>query len=216
MKDYPESEGMGELRQQMVAHQLRERGISDERVLEAFTRVPRHAFVPEEVAARSYADAPLPIGEGQTISQPYIVGLMTEALQLDPGDRVLEVGTGSGYQAAILAAIGVEVFTIESVETLASRARVILDGLGFDNIRYKTGNGRLGWPEEAPFDGIIVTAAPAGLPQALPDQLKRDGRLVIPFGRFEQTLYRITRREDGLQQERLCAVRFVPLTGKDS
>jgi len=212
MTDYPENEKTEAQRRRMVENQLRDRGIRDERVMEAFMAVPRHVFVPEEMEAQAYTDAPLPIGESQTISQPYIVALMTEALGVEPGERILEVGTGSGYQAAILAAMGAEVYTIESVTALADRARAILKRLELGKIHYKTGNGRLGWPEEAPFDGIIVTAAPGGLPPALPEQLTENGRLVIPFGRFEQILYRISRTGDGFQRERLCAVRFVPLT----
>jgi protein-L-isoaspartate(D-aspartate) O-methyltransferase len=200
------------LRHRMVEEQLRSRGIEDERVLEAMERVPRHAFVPPGLREMAYSDNPLPIGEDQTISQPYVVAVMTEALAVEPGDRVLEIGTGSGYQAAILAEMGVEVFTVEYHEKLSASARRILERLDYADIHYRIGDGRAGWPEEAPFAGIIVTAAPDTLPQSLADQLKSGGRLVIPIGRWEQDLFVCTRQPNGtLEHERLFAVRFVPL-----
>jgi protein-L-isoaspartate(D-aspartate) O-methyltransferase len=160
----------------------------------------------------AYSDNPLPIGEDQTISQPYVVAVMTEALAVEPGDRVLEIGTGSGYQAAILAEMGVEVFTVEYHEKLSASARRILERLDYADIHYRIGDGRAGWPEEAPFARIIVTAAPDTLPQSLADQLKSGGRLVIPIGRWEQDLFVCTRQPNGtLEHERLFAVRFVPL-----
>lgn len=196
----------------MVEGQLRARGLADPRVLRAMERVPRHLFVPDKVRGMAYADGPLPIGHGQTISQPYMVAYMTEVLQAGPGSRVLEVGTGSGYQTAVLAEMGMEVFTIEFVEELSRQARCTLEGLGYGNIHYKTGDGRLGWPEEAPFDGIIVAAAPTALPSPLGDQLAPGARLVIPIGRWEQCLMTYQRDDDGnLSASRLFPVRFVPL-----
>jgi protein-L-isoaspartate(D-aspartate) O-methyltransferase len=196
----------------MVDEQLRARGIEDERVLEAMDSVPRHAFIPPGLREMAYSDGPLPIGGDQTISQPYVVAVMTEALGVGPGDRVLEVGTGSGYQAAVLAQMDVQVFTIETLEELAEPARRTLDRLGFGGIHYRIGDGREGWPEEAPFDGIIVTAAPHSLPQALADQLAEGGHLVIPIGRWEQDLYVYTRQASGtMTYRRVFGVRFVPL-----
>ena len=200
------------LRQQMVDEQIRARGVSDPHVLEAMGHVPREAFVPPELGARSYMDGPLPIGEDQTISQPFIVALMSEALRLAPGQRVLEIGTGSGYQAAVLAEMGLEVYTVEFIESLAAQARDILDGLGYENIRYRVGDGRKGWPEVAPFDGIIATAAPPEVPEALFDQLAVGGRMVIPVGRWDQELRVYQKNEDESRScERLCSVRFVPM-----
>lgn len=207
-------------REAMAADQIAARGVADPRVLEAMRRVPRHLFVPESLLHHAYADEPLPIGDGQTISQPYIVAYMTEALQLGPAARVLEIGTGSGYQTAVLAEIAAEVFTIEIIAALAERARRILDGQGYGNIRFRTGNGALGWPEEAPFDAIMATAAPASIPPALPAQLRIGGKMVLPVGAGPQSLVRIVRRETGWRQEHLLDVRFVPLIrereGEDS
>jgi protein-L-isoaspartate(D-aspartate) O-methyltransferase len=200
------------LRERMVDDQLRARGIADERVLEAMATVPRHAFIPPGLREMAYRDGPLPIGGDQTISQPYVVAAMTEALEVGPGDRVLEIGTGSGYQAAVLAQMEVRVFTIEYLEELAVRARRILERLDYDGIHFRIGDGRTGWPEEAPFDGIIVTAAPDSLPQALSDQLESGGHLVIPIGRWEQDLYVYTRQSNStMAYRRLFGVRFVPL-----
>ena len=199
----------------MVDTQISSRGISDPVVLEAMRNVPRHLFVPEEWRSQAYDDHPLPIGYGQTISQPYIVALMSEELEVSPGDRVLEIGTGSGYQAAVLAEMGMEVFTIEIVPELASRSAETLQATGFDEVAARQGDGYLGWEEQAPFDAIIVTAAPDHLPQPLAGQLASDGRLVIPIGPVGavQTLWKFTRDATGeLAGESLGAVRFVPLT----
>ncbi|MFN2443690.1 MAG: protein-L-isoaspartate(D-aspartate) O-methyltransferase, partial [Thermoanaerobaculia bacterium] len=175
-------------RQQMVSDQLVARGIGDPDVLEAMRKVPRHRFVPQEVAAQAYEDQPLPIGFDQTISQPFIVAYMTQALDLVPSDRVLEIGSGSGYQAAILAEIVNEVFTIEIVPELAERSRSSLEQLGYGNVMVREGDGYRGWPERAPFDGIIVTAAPTYIPKTLIDQLAINGRLIIPVGDWYQEL----------------------------
>ncbi len=186
----------------------------DPRVLDAMARVPRDRFVPEELRDHAWDNGPLPIGHGQTISQPFIVALMTDLLEVQPGDRILEIGTGSGYQTAILAELGGEVYTVEVVPPLGAQARRILDELGYDNIRYRTADGHLGWPEHAPYDGIIVTAAARELPQELIEQLKPGGRLVIPVGPpwTTQQLMRITRGEDGnIVEEPILPVAFVPL-----
>jgi protein-L-isoaspartate(D-aspartate) O-methyltransferase len=198
-------------RQTMVNEQIRARGITDERVLAAMRSVPRERFVPAEVSSQAYADHPLPIGHGQTISQPYIVAYMSEVLQLSKTSKVLEIGTGSGYQAAILGELAGDVYTIEIVSALADGARQTLDGLGYANVHVRTGDGYLGWPEQAPFDRIIVTAAPDHVPQPLIDQLATGGRLVIPVGRSDQDLLLITRTPKGVVQQRTIPVRFVPL-----
>ena len=201
-------------REQMVAFQLQARDIVDPVVLEVMGRVPRHLYVPEAMRASAYEDRPLPIGEGQTISQPYIVAYMTQALDLEPGDRVLEIGTGSGYQAAVLAEIVQEVYTIEIVPVLARKAGALLSRLGYENVHVRTGNGYFGWPQEAPFDAIIVTAAPGHVPQALVDQLADGAVLVLPVGEENQELVRIRSGTAGEQTvERLLPVRFVPMTG---
>jgi protein-L-isoaspartate(D-aspartate) O-methyltransferase len=200
------------LRRNMVEQQLRRRGIRDRHVLGAMQRVPRHAFVPGLMREMAYSDGPLPIGKGQTISQPYIVASMSEALALKPGMKVLEVGTGSGYQAAVLAEMGLEVYTIEYIDSLAMEARDRLRAMGYQDIRFRCGDGNEGWPEKAPFDGIIVTAAPPELPQGLGDQLAEGGRLVIPVGTFSQDLWVYRKCADGtLSGDMLYAVRFVPL-----
>jgi protein-L-isoaspartate(D-aspartate) O-methyltransferase len=201
-------------RERMVDIQIRARGVKDPRVLAAMSRVERHRFVPERWRASAYGDHPLPIAEGQTISQPYIVALMTELLELRGGERVLEVGTGSGYQAAVLAELAKEVFTIEIIEPLAASARKRLDDLGYRNIRVKAGDGYLGWPEAAPFDAVIVTAAPDHVPQPLIDQLKEGGRMVIPVGTTFQELKRIVKRSGGIETRDVIPVRFVPFTGE--
>jgi protein-L-isoaspartate(D-aspartate) O-methyltransferase len=207
-----DEEAYARLRHRMVHEQLRARGIADKRVLEAMGRVPRHRFVPPGLREMAYSDGPLPIGENQTISQPYVVAAMTEALAVAPGDRVLEVGTGSGYQAAVLAEMGVQVFTIEYVDKLAATARQMLERLDYMGLHFRVGDGRMGWPEESPFNGIIVTAAPDSLPQSLTSQLVTNGNLVIPVGRWDQDLYVYTRQANGtLAYRRLFAVRFVPL-----
>jgi len=201
-------------RSAMVEQQVRQRGIASGRVLEAMRRVPRHRFVPESARAESYQDHPLPIGLGQTISQPYIVAFMTEALELEPSHRVLEIGTGSGYQAAILGELVREVYTIEIIPELAGRARAVLAELGYRNIQVRAGNGYLGWPEAAPFDRIIVTAAPDAVPPALVAQLVAGGLMAIPVGEAEQELKILRRTPTGMETLATLPVRFVPMTGK--
>ncbi len=202
-------------RQQMVQRQLRTRGISDARVLAAMAKVPREEFVPPDSRAASYEDGPLPIGYGQTISQPYIVAFMTEQVRPKPSDRVLEVGTGSGYQAAILAELVSEIYSIEIVEPLAKSAEATLQRLGYKNVHVKVGDGYKGWPEKGPFDAIIVTCAPDKVPQPLVDQLKDDGRMVIPVGeRFAQQLYLLEKKNGQLKQSATLPVRFVPMTSE--
>jgi protein-L-isoaspartate(D-aspartate) O-methyltransferase len=202
------------LRVRMVDEQLRPRDISSARVLEAMRKVPRHLFVPDPLRERAYDDSPLPIGLGQTISQPYIVAFMTQALEVEPGHRVLEIGTGSGYQAAVLAELTSEVYSIEVLPELADRARATLADLGYRDVRLRTGNGYLGWPEHAPFDRIIVTAAPAEIPPALVEQLKVGGLMAIPVGTIEQDLRILRRTPTGLELLRTLPVRFVPMTGR--
>lgn len=203
------------LRDRMVAEQIQARDVADRRVLAAMRTVPRHRFVPEGLRAEAYDDHPLPIGEGQTISQPYIVAIMSELLQLKGGERVLEVGTGSGYQAAVLAELAAEVYSIEILEPLARRATATLRALGYARVAVRAGDGYLGWPEAAPFDAIIVTAAPDHVPQPLVDQLKPGGRLVIPVGDFYQELQRCVKAPQGLRCTTVIPVRFVPLTGEE-
>jgi len=199
-------------RQRMVTEQLKARGISDERVLNAMNKVPREEFVPPDSRAGSYEDGPLPIGYGQTISQPYIVAFMTEQLRLKPSDRVLEIGTGSGYQAAILAELMSQVYSIEIVEPLAKNAEATLQRLGYENVHVKIGDGYKGWPEAGPFDAIIVTCAPDKVPQPLVDQLKDAGRMVIPVGdRIAQELYLLEKKNGQLKQSATLPVRFVPM-----
>jgi len=195
----------------MVDSQVRARGVHDEAVLAALAKVPRHQFVPPEMARYAYADEPLPIGEGQTISQPYIVAYMTEALKLRGTEKVLEVGTGSGYQTAILAELSREVLTVEVVGSLARQAQEVLDRLGYRNVRFRIGDGGLGWPEEAPFDAVMVAAAAAEIPPALEEQIAPGGRLIIPVGVEFQELCLVSRTRKGLERERLLPVRFVPL-----
>ena len=202
------------LREDMVAAQIAARGVRDERVLQAMRTVPRHLFVPPDVRMEAYDDHPLPIGEGQTISQPYIVGLMSELLEVGPGDRVLEIGTGSGYQAAVLAAMGCEVYSIEIREPLASAARQRLESLRYGKVHIRAGDGYGGWAEAAPFAGIIVTAAPERVPEPLLEQLAIGGHLVIPVGSFYQQLKVFTRTEEGLAERDVIPVRFVPMTGE--
>lgn len=196
----------------MVEEQIIRRGITDKNVINAMLKVPREKFVPPAERGSAYGDFPLPIGYGQTISQPYIVAYMTEKLKVKPGDRVLEIGTGSGYQAAILAEIGCEVYTVELIEELSKRAKKILNELGYRNVHFKVGDGFEGWKENAPYDAIIVTAAPKKIPEALKLQLKIGGRLVIPVGEYFQYLYRITRTgPEEWDTEKLIAVSFVPM-----
>jgi protein-L-isoaspartate(D-aspartate) O-methyltransferase len=203
-------------RKRMVEAQIKARGIKDRRVIEAMLKIPRHIFVEEAMAAQAYNDTPLPIGEKQTISQPYMVALMTELLELTGKEKVLEIGTGSGYQAAILALLADRVCTMERIRPLAMKARKALDSLGLLNINIKISDGTMGWKEEAPFDAIIVTAGAPDIPAVLTDQLAVGGRLIIPVGdRYVQTLVRITKQEDGsLLRENLIGCRFVKLVGK--
>ena len=201
-------------RDHMVKAQLLTRGISDQAVIRAMRAVPRHEFVPVEDAAEAYDDHPLPIGYGQTISQPYIVAYMTEALRLSERERVLEIGTGSGYQAAVLAQLGVRVFTIEIVEELAERARQTFDRLGIPHVTSRAGDGYQGWPEAAPFDAIILTAAPEHIPQPLLDQLAPGGRMILPLGKTLQKLVILTNTPAGIQRKELLPVAFVPMTGE--
>jgi protein-L-isoaspartate(D-aspartate) O-methyltransferase len=203
-----------ELREAMVRTQIERRGTKDARVLAAMRRVPRHRFVMRAEREHAYDDRPLPIGHGQTISQPYIVAFMTEALGLRGDETVLEVGTGSGYQAAVLAELCRKVYTIEIVEPLAGRAKTALQELGYKNIEVRHGDGYRGWKEAAPFDAIIVTAAPERVPRPLLEQLKMGGRLIIPVGAGDQELIRITKTPEGLRREELLGVRFVPMTGE--
>lgn len=215
-KQIPETEEeFTRLRERMVDNQIRSRGVRDRRVLEAVRKVPRHKFVPESELEYAYNDTPLPIGYNQTISQPYIVALMTENLKLSNTSKVLEIGTGSGYQTVILAEIARIVYTIEIVEELAKSASRLFDELRYENIVAKHGNGYLGWPEHAPFDGIIVTAAPKSIPQKLIDQLNLDGRIVIPVGNFYQELVIATKTEKGIDKRNIVGVRFVPMTGEN-
>ena len=198
----------------MVDEQIEPRGIRNPRVLRAMRAVPRHRFVPEKMKPFAYQDRPLPIGHDQTISQPYIVALMSELAEVRPGSRVLEVGTGSGYQAAVLAEMGADVYSIEIVEPLAKQARVTLFALGYGGVRLRTGDGYAGWPETAPFDAIVVTAAPKTIPTPLKEQLKVGGVLVIPVGDDRQTLMQVRRTKSGFEERRVIPVRFVPMTGK--
>lgn len=201
-------------RDAMVDQQIRARGIKAPAVLKAMRKVPRHRFVPAPVQEMAYNDHALPIGSGQTISQPYIVAYMTEAADISPGETVLEIGTGSGYQAAILGEVAREVYTIEIIPELAESARNTLTELGYANVHAKTGNGYLGWPEHAPFDAILVTAAPDQVPQALVDQLALGGRMVVPVGEIVQNMMIIRKTRNGVVERRTIPVRFVPMTGK--
>jgi protein-L-isoaspartate(D-aspartate) O-methyltransferase len=201
-------------RRQMVEGQLRRHGIRAERVLDVMGTVPREAFVPEHLLDRAYADGALPVEHGQSISQPYMVALMTEALELEGRERVLEIGTGTGYQAAILAALCAAVYSVERIPELAEGARQRLAALGITNVEISVGDGTLGWPEHAPFDGIIVTAGAPEAPRPLLEQLADGGRLVIPVGdRFAQTLMVYVRRRGTTSERALCACKFVPLVG---
>lgn len=198
-------------RREMVEFQIKRRGIRDPKVLEAMLKVPRHLFVPEQMKELAYGDEPLPIGEGQTISQPYIVAYMTEALKLTGHEKVLEIGTGSGYQTAILAELAREVYTVELIPELSRRAQKVLRELGYQNIHFLIGDGTLGWPEHAPYEAILVSAAPATVPRSLIEQLKENGRLIIPVGTEYQELVLVRKKKDGWEEERLIPVRFVPL-----
>jgi protein-L-isoaspartate(D-aspartate) O-methyltransferase len=211
----PVSDFTGE-RYQMVQQQLKARGVSDPRVLAAMNKVRRDEFVPPNLKGSSYTDQPLPIGYSQTISQPYIVAFMTEQVRPSPKDRILEIGAGSGYQAAILAELAGEVYTIEIIEPLAKTAEATLQRLGYKNVHVKAGDGYKGWPEHAPFDAVIVTCAPDHVPQPLIDQLKEGGRMIIPVGGglgFQQ-LYLLEKKNGKLQRRAVLPVRFVPMTGE--
>jgi protein-L-isoaspartate(D-aspartate) O-methyltransferase len=198
----------------MVDNQIARRGVNDAKVLEAMRLVPRHLFVPDSARAEAYDDRPLSIGEGQTISQPYIVALMTETLNLTGKERVLEIGTGSGYQAAVLSKLVADVYTIEILKPLGEQAQRTLADLGYKNVHVRIGDGYKGWPEAAPFDAIIVTAAPEHIPEPLKDQLKIGGRMIIPVGAFVQDLILLTKTPDGFTKKNLAPVRFVPMTGE--
>ncbi|MBM3246102.1 MAG: protein-L-isoaspartate(D-aspartate) O-methyltransferase [Candidatus Omnitrophica bacterium] len=203
------------LRKKMVEEQLILRQIKDQRVLEAFSKIERHRFVPEELKINAYADFPLPIGEWQTISQPYIVALMTEYLGLGGSEKILEIGTGSGYQTAILAELAKEVYTIERVETLAKKAQTIFDELGYTNVKIKISDGTLGWQEEAPFDRIIITAASPRIPLPLTEQLREGGKMILPLGEsFSQILTLVEKKNGELKLTPVCGCVFVPLIGK--
>ncbi len=202
-------------RERMVKTQLKKRGIRNSRVLEAFKRVPRHHFIPKNLADQAYADGPLPIGKSQTISQPYMVAIMTQSAEIVPGNRVLEIGSGSGYQCAILAELGAEVYTIERVPALGKQARETLRRLNYQDIHSRAGNGTLGWAEEAPFDAILITAGAPEIPQPLLDQLAIGGRLVVPLEEdYSQVLYIVRRSQEGFHRERGERCTFVPLIGK--
>jgi len=202
------------MREKMVETQIKARGVKDPRVLSAMLKVERHLFVPKELQTSAYTDQPLTIGEGQTISQPYIVALMTELLELKGEEKVLEIGTGSGYQAAILAELAKEVYTIEIIEALATSAKKVLLQIGYQNIMAQTGDGYLGWPEVAPFDAIIITAAPDHIPEPLLEQLKEGGRMVTPVGTYSQVLKRVIKRSGRIETSDIVPVVFVPMTGE--
>jgi len=203
-------------RRRMVDEQIRGRGVEKDSVLRAMEKVPRHLFVPEELRHLAYADRPLPIGLEQTISQPAIVAYMTEAADISKKERVLEIGTGSGYQAAVLGEVAAEVYSIEIIPELAERARRVLGELGYGNVFVRAGNGYLGWPERAPFDAILVTAAPDEIPQALVDQLAVGGRMVVPVGVGDQEMVIVEKGRKGVTTRKTIPVRFVPMTGKPS
>jgi len=210
----PQGERFAAARQRMVEDQIRRRGIDDPRVVAAMREVPRHEFVPEAEWSEAYEDRPLPIGYGQTISQPYIVALMSELAAVGPQSRVLEIGTGSGYHAAVLSRLAGAVFSVEIVEPLGVRASEALKRLSYDNVHVRIGDGYQGWPEEAPFDAILLTAAPPEIPQPLLDQLKVGGRMVVPVGDWDQDLQLVTKTADGMTTRSVIPVRFVPMTGR--
>lgn len=198
----------------MIEEQLKSRDIKDPRVLDAMARVPRHELVADEYRAEAYADTPLPIGAGQTISQPYIVALMSQLAEIKPGDRVLEIGTGSGYQAAVLSTMGAEVYSIEIIKALAETASESLKRLGYDKVQVRHGDGYAGWPEHAPYKAILLTAAPPRIPAPLQEQLAIGGKLVAPVGDAAQDLIVITRTPEGFETRNVLPVRFVPMTGR--
>lgn len=204
------------LRTEMIKTQIEQRGVSNPRVLDALKKVQRHRFVPKKYRSFAYNDYPLPIGEGQTISQPYIVALMTEILNPDKGAKVLEIGTGSGYQAAILAELYKQVYTIEIIDTLGEQAKKLLSKLGYKNIHVKIGDGYKGWKKNSPFDAIIVTCAPSHIPQPLKDQLAEGGKMIIPVGKaYNQKLVLLTKKEGKMKKIEVIPVRFVPMMGID-
>ncbi|MCH8013598.1 MAG: protein-L-isoaspartate(D-aspartate) O-methyltransferase [Candidatus Dadabacteria bacterium] len=205
-----------ERRWDMVENQIVSRGIKDARVLKAMLKVKRHLFVPKEYLDSAYSDKPIPIEKEQTVSQPYMVALMTELLNSSPGKKILEIGTGSGYQSAILAETGCDLYTIEIIEDIAANARKTLEKLGYSNIRYRIGDGYKGWEKNAPFEGIIVTAAPADIPDKLIEQLSQGGRMIIPVGDLSQELLLIENTNEGVKRKKITAVRFVPMTGQSN
>lgn len=207
-------EKLAAARTEMVRHQIEARGVCDSVVLDAMRVVPRHRFVPPQFENEAYDDSPLPIGYGQTISQPYIVAVMTSALRLKPRDRVLEIGTGSGYQTAVLAEIVDEVYSMEILDTLATRAESTLSNLGYRDVFIRVGDGYKGWAEKSPFDAIIVTAAPDHIPQALINHLALGGRMIVPVGDEDQNLLLLSKTSSGVEQRTLMSVRFVPMTGE--
>lgn len=214
-EDAQGQEPFARARRRMIEEHLAGRDITDPRVLEAMRKVPRHRFVPDGLARRAYGDSPLPIGHNQTISQPYIVALMTQLAEPKPDSRALDVGTGSGYQAAVLAELSKEVYSIEIVKPLAEQAKKRLAELGYDNVTVKAGDGYRGWPEKAPFDAIIVAAAPDHVPEPLVDQLAPGGRMVIPVGKFYQELLLIEKDKSGkAHRKSIAPVMFVPMTGE--
>jgi protein-L-isoaspartate(D-aspartate) O-methyltransferase len=205
-----------ERRWDMVENQIVSRGINDARVIKAMLKVKRHLFVPKEYLDSAYSDKPIPIEKEQTVSQPYMVALMTELLNPSPGKKILEIGTGSGYQSAVLAETGCDLYTIEIIEDIAVNARKTLEKLGYSNIKYRIGDGYRGWEENAPFEGIIVTAAPADIPDKLIEQLSQGGRMIIPVGDLSQELLLIENTNDGVKRKKITAVRFVPMTGQSN
>ncbi len=209
-----EKGGWKAMRQSMVEKQIQARGVKNEQVLEAMRAVPRHLFVDPDLVDEAHRDAPLPIGEDQTISQPYIVALMTELAELSPGEKVLEIGTGSGYQAAVLAELGAEVWSIEIIPEMGRLARANLEATGYDSLHLRVGDGYAGWPEAAPFDAILITAAPRKIPQPLKDQLAEGGVLVAPVGGWSQELVTLRKVDGELLRRSVIPVRFVPMMGK--
>ncbi|MFB3147093.1 MAG: protein-L-isoaspartate(D-aspartate) O-methyltransferase [Thermodesulfobacteriota bacterium] len=205
-----------ERRWDMVENQIVSRGINDARVIKAMLKVKRHLFVPKEYLDSAYSDKPIPIEKEQTVSQPYMVALMTELLNPSLGKKILEIGTGSGYQSAILAETGCDLYTIEIIEDTAANARKTLEKLGYSNIKYRIGDGYKGWEKNAPFEGIIVTAAPADIPDKLIEQLSQGGRMIIPVGDLSQELLLIENTNEGVKRKKITAVRFVPMTGQSN
>jgi protein-L-isoaspartate(D-aspartate) O-methyltransferase len=216
MVEEKDANGYSKKRERMVRDQIKARGIKDKKVLEALRKVERHEFVPKQYQNEAYNDYPLPIGEDQTISQPYIVALMTEVLELKGDEKVLEIGTGSGYQAAVLGEIVKHVYTIEIVDVLGKRSQKLLSGLGYANVTVKIGDGYKGWKEHSPFDAIIVTCAPSHVPRPLKDQLAEGGRMIIPVGgKFIQNLVLLHKKEGKITEKAIVPVRFVPMRRKD-